>query len=109
MAEGAVVPAELLTGPVVGRSLWADARVRLVRNRAALISIIVLGFVALACIFGPFVTGHPFDRVYPDYVRAPASLSAYPRPNRSSRRSSASAPAFGPRRKISTSATTASA
>ena len=80
MAEGAVVPAELLTGPVVGRSLWADARVRLVRNRAALISIVVLGFVALACVFGPFVTGHPFDRVYPDYVRAPASLSAYPTP-----------------------------
>ena len=78
MAEGAVVPAELLTGPVVGRSLWADARVRLVRNRAALTSIIVLSFVALACIFGPFVTGHPFDRVYPDYVRVPASLSAYP-------------------------------
>jgi len=80
MAEGAVVPAELLTGPVVGRSLWADARVRLVRNRAALISIIVLSFVAVACVFGPFVTGHPFDRVYPDYVRAPASLSAYPTP-----------------------------
>jgi oligopeptide transport system permease protein len=80
MAEGAVVPTELLTGPIVGRSLWADARVRLVRNRAAFISIIVLGVVAVACIFGPFVTGHPFDRVYPDYVRAPASLSAYPTP-----------------------------
>jgi len=78
MAEGAVIPTELITGPVVGRSLWAEARVRLVRNRAALISIVVLGIVALACIFGPFVTGHPFDRVYPDYVRAPASLSAYP-------------------------------
>lgn len=80
MAEGAVVPTEFITGPIVGRSLWAEARVRLVRNRAALISIVVLGFVALACIFGPFVTGHPFDRVYPDYVRAPASLSAYPTP-----------------------------
>ena len=80
MAEGAVVPTEFMTGPIVGRSLWAEARVRLVRNRAALTSIVVLGFVALACIFGPFVTGHPFDRVYPDYVRAPASLSAYPTP-----------------------------
>ncbi|KAB0266957.1 ABC transporter permease subunit [Microvirga brassicacearum] len=80
MAEGAVVPTEFITGPIVGRSLWVEARVRLVRNRAALTSIVVLGFVALACIFGPFVTGHPFDRVYPDYVRAPASLSTYPTP-----------------------------
>ena len=74
--------------PVVGRSLWADARVRLVRNRAALISIVVLGVIALACIFGPFFTGHPFDRVYPDYVRVPASLAAYPqgRPGRAADR-----------------------
>jgi oligopeptide transport system permease protein len=80
MADGAIVPAEVLSGPIVGRSLWAEARVRLVRNRAAVTSIVVLAFVALACIVGPFFTGHPFDRVYPDYVRAPASLSAYPTP-----------------------------
>ena len=30
--------------------------------------------IALACIVGPFFTGHPFDRVYPDYVKVPASL-----------------------------------
>ena len=80
MAEGAVVPTEILTGPIVGRSLWSEARGRLVRNKAAATSIVVLCFIALACIFGPFFTGHPFDRVYPDYVRAPASLEAYPTP-----------------------------
>ena len=68
-----------MTGPITGRSLWAEARGRLVRNRAALTSIIVLGLIALACIFGPFFTGHPFDRVYPDYVKVPASLEAYPK------------------------------
>ncbi|WP_210484765.1 ABC transporter permease subunit [Microvirga antarctica] len=81
MAEGAVVPTEFTTGPIVGRSLWGEARVRLVRNKAALTSIIVLGLVAIVCIIGPFFTGHPFDRVYPDYVRAPASLAAYPTPD----------------------------
>ena len=79
MAEGAVLPVETMTGPVAGRSLWAEARGRLVRNRAAVTSIIVLALIALACIFGPFFTGHPFDRVYPDYVRVPASLEAYPK------------------------------
>jgi oligopeptide transport system permease protein len=78
MAEGAVVPTTLIEEPVVGRSLWADARARLIRNRAALGSMILLALIALACIFGPLFTGHPFDKVYPDYVRAPASLTPYP-------------------------------
>lgn len=80
MAEGAVLPVETMTGPIVtGRSLWAEARGRLIRNRAALTSIIVLALIALTCVFGPFFTGHPFDQVYPDYVKVPASLSAYPK------------------------------
>lgn len=81
MAEGAVLPAETLKDPVVGRSLWVEARGRLVRNKAAFGSIILLGLVAFACIFGPLVTGHPFDKVYPDYVKVAASLSSYPKPD----------------------------
>ena len=80
MAEGAVISDIPTTGPVSGRSLWADARARLLRNKASVASMIILSLIALACIFGPFFTGHPFDRVYPDYVRTPASLSAYPQP-----------------------------
>ena len=79
MAESAAIPATLVEPPVVGRSLWADARARLVRNRAAVASMILLGLIALACVFGPLFTGHPFDRVYPEYVRVPASLEAYPK------------------------------
>src|SRR3712207_2554581 len=79
MAEGAVISDIPVTGPVTGRSLWADARARLLRNKASVASMIILTLIALACIFGPFFTGHPFDRVYPDYVRAPASLTAYPK------------------------------
>jgi oligopeptide transport system permease protein len=76
MSEAAVLP---ITEFVTGRSLWADARARLVRNRAAVASIVVLAAIMLACVFGPLFTAHPYDRVYQDYVRAPAGLAAYPR------------------------------
>ncbi len=62
----------------VTRSLWSDAQARLVRNRAAVASLIVLGLVALASLFGPLMTGHPHDKVYQDYVRTGPSLTAYP-------------------------------
>ncbi|HEX8165656.1 MAG TPA: ABC transporter permease subunit [Beijerinckiaceae bacterium] len=77
MSEAATLAA---AEPVTGRSLWADARARLLGNRAAIAGMIVLALVALACLVGPLTTGHPYDRVHQDYVRAPASLSAYPRP-----------------------------
>lgn len=81
MAEGAALPIETLTDPVVGRSLWVEARGRLLNNKAAVASIVLLAFIAVACVFGPFFTGHPFDQVYPDYVKVPASLEAYPKPD----------------------------
>jgi oligopeptide transport system permease protein len=65
--------------PPAGRSLWQDARIRLLRNRAAVASLIVLVLMTLACSIGPLLTGHAYDRVYQDYVRVPASLSAYPK------------------------------
>ncbi len=64
--------------PRAGRSLWQDAASRLRRNRAAMASLVVLGLIALACLVGPFLTGHPYDRVYPDYVRTPARLESLP-------------------------------
>lgn len=74
MSDSAALPV-----PPAGRSLWQDARIRLRRNRAAMTSLIVLALMALACLAGPAFTGHPYDRVYQDYVRVPASLSSYPR------------------------------
>jgi oligopeptide transport system permease protein len=75
-----VVQAEPLPDlPVAGRSLWQDAWLRLRRNRAAVASAIVLLALALIGLFGPLVWPHPYDRIYPQFVRVPASLEAYPR------------------------------
>ncbi len=48
---------------VKGRSLWDDARRRLVRNRAAMASIIVLGLLLLVAILGPLLAPFPYDQV----------------------------------------------
>jgi oligopeptide transport system permease protein len=81
MAEGSVVPLDAMTTPVSGRSLWADARTRLVRNRAALAGLIWLALMAVACIVGPELTGHRYDRIYTEYTRIPPSLEAFPTPD----------------------------
>jgi oligopeptide transport system permease protein len=40
---------------VRGRSLWRDARIRFMRNRAAVCSLVALALVALFALLGPFV------------------------------------------------------
>lgn len=73
---------ELAAGvSVKGRSLWATAMMRLRRNKAAMASLFILVLYVLAGIFGPMVSPHHYATVYPEYVRAPASLEAYPREN----------------------------
>jgi oligopeptide transport system permease protein len=66
--------------PVAGRSLWADARLRLLKNRAATTSAWFLLVMIVICIVGPWFAPHPFSTIFPDYVRTPPSLSAYPLP-----------------------------
>ncbi|WP_068081581.1 ABC transporter permease subunit [Polycladidibacter stylochi] len=63
----------------LGRSLWDDARDRLLANKAAVTSIIVLAVIAVLSIFGPMFLPHQYDTVYRDYTKVPASLEAYPR------------------------------
>lgn len=64
--------------PVVGRSLWGDAWLRLRANKAAMFSLYYLILMALVCVFGPLFSPHLYSTIYPDYVRVPPSLSAYP-------------------------------
>ena len=46
---------------VKGRSPWADARLRFARNRAALVSLIILMGITLACIALPWVLPNAYD------------------------------------------------
>jgi len=46
-----------------GRSLWDDARARLFRNTAAVISMWILGFIVLLAIFGPMVWVHDYRTI----------------------------------------------
>jgi oligopeptide transport system permease protein len=48
---------------VRGRSLWDDALRRLLRNRAAVAGMVVLGLLVLAAIFGPYLTAYRYDEV----------------------------------------------
>jgi oligopeptide transport system permease protein len=58
---------------VQGRSLWSDARRRFMRNKAALISLGLLVFVALACVVGPWLLPHAFDSADWDAMSAAPS------------------------------------
>jgi oligopeptide transport system permease protein len=46
-----------------GRSLWDDARRRLLRNRAAVTSMIVLTLLVVAAAVGPYLAPFPFDQI----------------------------------------------
>ena len=46
---------QALEADIQGHSLWYAARVRFMRNRAAVVSVVLLTLITLACIFGPMV------------------------------------------------------
>jgi len=58
VADAAALQGAALAG---GRSLWSDARRRFLRNRAAVISLVVLSLICLSCVIGPWVLPHAFD------------------------------------------------
>ena len=60
-SQSAALAAAAPMGPP--RSLWADARARFFRNRAAVGGLIVLGLVAAFAIFGPFVAQHSIEEI----------------------------------------------
>src|ERR1700683_2173750 len=55
--------AEVMQRAVKGRSLWDDARRRLLRNRAAVASVIVLGLLVLTAVVGPFLAPYAYDEI----------------------------------------------
>jgi oligopeptide transport system permease protein len=60
---------------IAGRSLWQDALARLKRNRAAVVSLVVLAVIALLAVFAPILSPHPFDEVYFDEIGAPPDFA----------------------------------
>lgn len=46
-----------------GRSLWDDARRRLLRNKAAVAGMIVLAVLVVAAIVGPYLTPYAYDEI----------------------------------------------
>jgi oligopeptide transport system permease protein len=53
---------------VKGRSLWVDARRRLLRNRAAMASLIILALVALLALLAPLLSPFAYDEVNYDII-----------------------------------------
>jgi oligopeptide transport system permease protein len=58
---------------IKGRSLWADARMRLLRNRAAVVSMGVLALVAAACVAGPWFLPYDLSEIFWDAIMTPPS------------------------------------
>ncbi|MEQ1618544.1 MAG: ABC transporter permease subunit [Terricaulis sp.] len=56
------------TEVVKGRSLWEDARRRLMRNPAAVVSLYVMAVLVLLAAFGPFLWVHSYNEIFPDQV-----------------------------------------
>ena len=56
---------------VKGRSLWADAWRRLLRNKAAVASMVILAVIALTAVFAPLLSPHAFDEVFWDRIATP--------------------------------------
>jgi oligopeptide transport system permease protein len=63
LAPGSMRNVALMERAVKGRSLWDDARRRLLRNRAAVASMIVLCLLVVCAVVGPFVTPYAYDEI----------------------------------------------
>jgi oligopeptide transport system permease protein len=57
-----------------GRSPWADARARFMRNRAALASLVVLAVIGALCVFGPLVLPYDYDTADWDAMKLAPTL-----------------------------------
>jgi oligopeptide transport system permease protein len=63
--------AELMQKAVKGRSLWDDARRRLMRNTGAVTGMVILALLVLAAVFGPLFVPYTYDQVNKPDVWAP--------------------------------------
>ncbi|WP_309644817.1 ABC transporter permease subunit [Phenylobacterium sp.] len=71
LAPGSRAGAELMEKAVKGRSLWDDARRRLLRNGAAVTGIVVLLVLVAIALLGPLFTPFSYDQINKNDVWAP--------------------------------------
>ncbi len=64
---------------IQGRSLWVDARRRLLKNKAAVASMIILSVIALLAVFAPLLSPYAYDAQ--DYSVISCSPAWWPDPN----------------------------
>jgi oligopeptide transport system permease protein len=69
--------ADLMQRAVKGRSLWDDAGRRLLRNRAAVASMITLGVLVLLALIGPFLVPYAYDEINKNDVWLPPLTSGH--------------------------------
>ena len=67
--------AALTLGDVKGRSPWEDAWHRLLRNRAAVASAIIMGVMLLAVIVGPWLISWDMDYTDWEHTNSPPSIA----------------------------------
>src|SRR5687767_6367390 len=60
---------------IKGRSLWADAWRRLLRNRAAVASAIVLTLIAIVSFAAPWISPYPIDDIDWENISTPPSTT----------------------------------
>jgi len=74
----AIDPFEAALGvsDVKGRSPWEDAWHRLLKNRAAVVSAFIMGFIILLVVFGPMLVSWESDFTDWDHTSAPPSLQS---------------------------------
>jgi oligopeptide transport system permease protein len=77
LAPGAYRNAALMERAVKGRSLWDDARRRLLRNRAAVASMIMLGVLVLLALIGPLLVPYAYDEINKNDVWLPPLTGAH--------------------------------
>lgn len=63
--------------PLPGRSPWMDARIRFMRNRAAVISLVLLSLITLLCVVGPMVLPHSYEDTDWNLMGIPPTLQAW--------------------------------
>lgn len=69
----ATLAAHAASTPITSRSPWADARVRFLRNKAAVVSLLILTLIILACVIGPMVLPYQYDAADWNAIGTPPS------------------------------------